>query len=151
MTPTLDSLTSPAIIKFVSDHMAEMLEYSPPDSCHALPIEDLRTSNTKFWTIYEGDTPRACGALKQLDAARGEIKSMRVDPTVRGKGLGQTILETILEYAQEAGLKHLLLETGSQPQFVAARAMYVKNGFRECPPFDDYVLDPNSVFFEKTL
>ncbi len=35
--------------------------------------------------------------------------------------------------------------------FVPARKLYAANGFRECAPFADYVLDRNSVFMTKAL
>jgi putative acetyltransferase len=43
------------------------------------------------------------------------------------------------------------LETGSSEAFMAARAMYLKNGFVICGPFGDYKLDPHSVFMTKHL
>ena len=38
-----------------------------------------------------------------------------------------------------------------QPTFVAARALYARAGFVECPPFEGYSDDPNSVFMTKVL
>ncbi len=35
--------------------------------------------------------------------------------------------------------------------FAPARRLYADSGFRECAPFADYVLDPNSVFMMKQL
>jgi putative acetyltransferase len=35
--------------------------------------------------------------------------------------------------------------------FAAARNLYAKNGFTYCGPFDDYQLDPYSVFMTKVL
>ena len=32
-----------------------------------------------------------------------------------------------------------------------ARGLYEKAGFTECPPFEGYTLDPNSVFMTRTL
>ena len=45
----------------------------------------------------------------------------------------------------------LSLETGSWAYFDPARRLYSKHGFVECPPFADYVLDPNSVFMSLEL
>ena len=39
----------------------------------------------------------------------------------------------------------------SQEFFRPARTLYAKYGFRECGPFGDYVLDPNSVFMTLEL
>ena len=35
--------------------------------------------------------------------------------------------------------------------FAPARRLYAAAGFRECAPFADYILDPNSVFMTKEL
>ena len=49
------------------------------------------------------------------------------------------------------GIQSVSLETGVQPTFIAARALYYKAGFVDCPPFEGYVEDPNSLFMTKTL
>ena len=43
------------------------------------------------------------------------------------------------------------LETGSAPAFAPARSLYESFGFTYCPPFGDYVDDPNSVFLTRVL
>jgi putative acetyltransferase len=35
--------------------------------------------------------------------------------------------------------------------FMPARALYANFGFKNCPPFSDYIEDPNSVFMTKEL
>ena len=49
------------------------------------------------------------------------------------------------------GYRRVSLETGSQEFFRPARTLYAKYGFRECGPFGDYRLDPNSVFMTLEL
>lgn len=56
------------------------------------------------------------------------------------------MLRHIIEVARARGMSRLSLETGSSEYFLPARALYRTHGFRECAPFADYVLDPNSVF-----
>ena len=53
--------------------------------------------------------------------------------------------------ARASGISRLNLETGSWDYFKPARALYKSHGFVECPPFADYVLDPNSVFMSVEL
>ncbi len=48
-------------------------------------------------------------------------------------------------------MSRLSLETGSSAYFRPAQALYRSHGFVECPPFADYVLDPNSVFMSLDL
>jgi putative acetyltransferase len=45
----------------------------------------------------------------------------------------------------------LSLETGVQPTFIAARALYERAGYSICGPFEGYWDDPNSLFMTKSL
>lgn len=47
--------------------------------------------------------------------------------------------------------RRLSLETGSQPAFAPARALYARFGFEPCGPFDAYTNDPNSFFMTRKL
>jgi len=69
----------------------------------------------------------------------------------RGRGLARVLLEHLLQQARGLGYQRLSLETGVEPVFAAARGLYEKAGFTECPPFEGYTLDPNSVFMTRTL
>jgi putative acetyltransferase len=58
------------------------------------------------------------------------------------------MLRHILDDARTRNLERVFLETGTEDYFAPERRLYLRNGFTECPPFADYVLDPNSVFME---
>lgn len=91
------------------------------------------------------------GALKELDPKHGEIKSMRTASSHLRKGVGSAILRHILDVARARAYDRLSVETGSQPAFAPARALYSRFGFEFCEPFADYVDDPNSVFMTRTI
>ena len=147
----LDDLRGPEIRALLEEHLADMHRISPPESVHALDLDALRRPEISFWAVWEGDALLGCGALKQLDAAHGEIKSMRTARAHRGKGVARFVLTHILEEARRRGYARLSLETGSQPDFEPARRLYASVGFAFCGPFADYALDPNSVFMTRTL
>ena len=150
-----DDLTGERIIAFLQEHMDNMREISPPESIHALGLEGLRSLDITFWSAWqEGELHSellGCGALKALDAETGEVKSMRTVVEHRGEGVGSRILEHILQEAERRGYTSLYLETGSQPEFAPARALYEGYGFEYRGPFADYTDDPNSVFMTKHL
>ena len=150
-TIKLDDLTGPEIAELLADHLSEMHEHSPPESVHALDLDELRKSDIKFWSIWSGSELVGCGALKELDIEHGEIKSMRTAPAFRRKGAGKLMLRHILDEARSRGYRKLSLETGSMAAFEPARRLYESHGFDYCGPFGDYVLDPNSVFMRKVL
>lgn len=132
-------------------HASGMLANSPAGRCHFLDLSGLQAANVSFWSAWEGDALLGMGALKQLDAAHGEVKSMRTVPAQLGKGVGAAMLEHILATARARGLQRLSLETGSAPAFEAAIRLYTRYGFVPCPPFGDYQQDPHSLFLTLTL
>jgi putative acetyltransferase len=73
---------------------------------------------------------------------------MRTATGARGRGVATLMLRHILDAARTRNLERVFLETGTEDYFAPARRLYARNGFTECQPFADYVLDPNSVFME---
>lgn len=133
-------------------HVEAMHADTPPESIHMLPRADLRAPGIVFYVLRDA-SGRAQGmaALKRLGPEEGEIKSMHVLAEARGMGLSRVLLDHLAAEAKAAGMARLSLETGIQPTFVAARALYLRAGFTECGPFGDYRPDPNSVFMTRTL
>lgn len=132
-------------------HVAGMLANSPAQSCHFLDLSGLQRADVTFWSAWEGEDVIGMGALKQLDAQHGEVKSMRTAPAHLGKGVGAAMLEHILAAARARGLARLNLETGTAPAFEPAHRLYARYGFLPCPPFGDYAEDPHSRFLTLTL
>lgn len=147
----VDDLSGDATRALIASHLAGMHDTSPPESVHALDIEALRDPAITFWSAWLNSRLAGIGALKRLDAARGEIKSMRVDDRFRGSGVGRAILRHIMHEARERGMTSLWLETGSTADFIPARRLYESEGFVECGPFEGYALDPFSIFLTRAL
>ena len=146
-----DNLSGEKITDFLREHLRHMHEITPPESVHALGLEALRSPEITFWTVWEGEELLGCGALKELGAKSGEVKSMRTATAYRGRGVGSKMLEYILKEAGRRGYTQLYLETGAMSAFAPARALYSRYGFVVCEPFADYTSDPNSVFMTKSL
>jgi putative acetyltransferase len=146
-----DDLTGPKIHALLEEHLQHMRSVSPPESVHALDLNKLRQPAITFWTVWSGDSLMGCGALKQLDATHGEIKSMRTAQPHRRSGVAHAMLTHIIEEAQRRGYARLSLETGSQDAFEPARQLYARFGFTQCGPFEGYTEDPNSVFMCRLL
>lgn len=147
----VDDLRGPEIAALLDEHLAGMRASSPACSVHALDLEALRKPEITFWSAWDGAALMGCGAVKQLDATHGEVKSMRTSAQHLRKGVAAHILSRIIEVAQERGYHRLSLETGSTPDFAAAHALYARYGFKQCGPFADYTLDPFSVYMTKKL
>ena len=95
-----------AIASLLREHLESMAEHSPPESVHALDSEALSSPDITFWTGWQGDELLGCGALKELDAGHGEIKSMRTATAHLRKALdadqaGMPLLEVLLDVFYE--------------------------------------------------
>jgi len=132
-------------------HTEDMHADTPPESIHMMDAGQLAVPEVAFFVLRDAGQPLAMGAFKRIDAGHAEIKSMHVLAEARGRGLSRAMLDHLLAEAKAAGFQRLSLETGIQPTFVAARALYYKAGFVDCPPFEGYSEDPNSVFMTRSL
>ncbi len=151
MQITPGDLTDPRVVDLLRHHLANSLAHSGPGSSHALDLEGLQSPDITFWTAWDGETLVATGALKQLSEDHGEVKSMHTAQAVRRKGIGSAMLGHIICVARSRGLSRLSLETGAWDYFRPAVALYRRHGFIACPPFADYVPDPNSIFMSLDL
>jgi putative acetyltransferase len=147
-----DDLTGPQIHALLEEHLRNMGQLSPPESIHALGLDELRKPEITFWTAWSGDALLlGCGALKELSSVHGEIKSMRTASAHRRNGVARAILAHIMEEARKRSYARLSLETGAMQAFEPAQRLYASFGFVYCPPFAEYIEDPNSVFMTRAL
>lgn len=151
MNIQMDDLRGQQIVDLLHRHLHDMALHSPPESTHALDLDNLRKSDITFWSLWQNNDLAGCGALKRLSRDHGEIKSMRTAAAYLRQGVARKLLMHILKEAHIQGYTRLSLETGSIVVFEPARRLYEELGFQYCPPFADYVEDPHSVFMCKEL
>ncbi len=68
----------------------------------------------EFWVAEHPEIPDeviGCGALHVLWSDLGEIRTVAVDPTVTGRGVGHAIVTRLLEVARELALERLFVLT----------------------------------------
>jgi putative acetyltransferase len=147
----IDDLSSPEVQALVAEHLNGMQGNSPAGHVRALAVEGLRSPEVTFWSAWIGEALCGCGALKELDPAAGEIKSMRTRSAFLKQGVAQAVLNEILRTATERRYARLCLETGTGPAFEAAHTLYQKNGFTWCGAFGDYTTTDFNVFMFKAL
>lgn len=151
ITITVESPLSPDLGHLFACHEAEGNEGVPPESNHMLDPSALAVPEVRFFVIRHGKEPVGMGAIKTFAPGQGEVKSMHVLAKMRGQGLSRRLMQAMIDSAKASGLDALYLETGTQPVFVAARALYQRMGFAECAPFGSYKPDPNSIFMVMKL
>lgn len=91
-----------------------------------------------FWRNHEPSKERGWIAAKgehilgsifcvRLDDETAKLRLFHLEPTARGLGLGQRMLETCIGFARDAGYQRMALWTHESHE--AACALYRKNGF----------------------
>jgi putative acetyltransferase len=145
-------LADPRVAELLRVHIAS----AAAASCrcydgHALDASNLDSPDVSFWTIWDEDRLACIGALRELAADHGEVKSMHTAEALRGSGFGSAMLRHILAVARARGYRRVSLETGTSDYFRPARTMYQRHGFAECEPFGDYPRDQNSLFLTLEL
>ena len=151
LTISRESPTGPDLALLFERHTADMHADTPPESIHMMDASALDDPGVGFFVMRDGDEPVAMGAWKRISAQHAEIKSMHVLAEARGRGLARLMLDHLIAEAQAEGFCKLSLETGIQPGFAPAVALYRSAGFAECGPFEGYREDPNSIFMTITL
>ena len=92
----IDDLSRLEVIALLQAHLRCMAEVSPPESRHALDLEALKCPEITVWSIWNGPELAGCGALKEIDHAHGEIKSMRTASAYQRKGVATKMLQHII-------------------------------------------------------
>jgi len=65
----------------------------------------------EFWVAeLDGDVV-GCGALHVLWSDLGEVRTVAVDPRVKGRGIGHAIVDRLLEVARDLNLQRLFVLT----------------------------------------
>jgi ribosomal protein S18 acetylase RimI-like enzyme len=66
---------------------------------------------------------------------RAEMKRLFVRPSARGAGVGQVLVQHVIDAARAAGYRHMVLDT--LPVMQGAQRMYERFGFRDIAPYYD--------------
>ena len=109
----------------------------------------LRDPRSGLWVAYMDDSPAGCVLLRagvpQADA--GECKRLFVRPAWRGRGIADSLMQTLEQAAAAAGLGWVSLDTTEQ--FRASVALYHRRGYQPC---ERYNQNPQAtLFFRKRL
>ena len=132
-------------------HFDLMRATSPEESCHVMAPDTVADAGVVMLGLRKAGVLLAIGAFKTIAPGHGELKSMHTAAEARGQGAARKILDALLARAKQDGLSRMSLETGTAPEFTAARALYATYGFENCAPFGDYALDPHSTFMTRLI
>ena len=172
------SISLAPIVGAEADHLLVlsdeyMASLYPAESNHLVSSESLRTGDAIFLGAFtsstmsssseiadqpektrgllsDGDVGECIGCVAARfyrEAGYAEIKRLYVQEAYRGRGLSRTLMNAIEAEILAEGIDCARLEMGIyQPE---ADALYRSIGYRDIPPFGDYLVDPLSQFLEK--
>ncbi len=116
--------------------------FAPPRGHFLVGYDEGRPVGCGGWRTHDGSDP----GLLPGDA---EIKRMYVVPTARGRGLSRALLAELERTAHAAGIRRLVLETGTQQP--EAIGLYASSGYQPIPGFGIHRHLPLSRCFGKPL
>lgn len=132
-------------------HLAFAHEHTPAEYVHALDLDGLLDPAITFFSARRDGRLLAVGALKELDPAHGELKSMHTLDDARRQGVGGALLNHLVSIARDRGYERVSLETGTPDAFVPARTFYARAGFTPTGRFGDYPESSTSAFLTLAL
>jgi putative acetyltransferase len=141
----------PRLTAFLQAHLDDIEPTAPAESRHALDLTALQEPHVRLWVATDPDGIVGTAALAAVEDRHEELKSMRTEPRVRGRGVASALLDHALDDARSRGVERVSLETGSMAFFEPARALYAKAGFVPCAPFGSYLDDPLSTFMTREI
>jgi putative acetyltransferase len=148
---SVDDPRKPEVRALLERHLAFCLSETPPEHSFALDVNRLLDPAVTFVSYRDGGTVLGVAAIKELDAASGEVKSMHTAAAARGRGVGRALLSHLLDTARARGYQQVFLETGTTPGFAAARALYESAGFTPAGPFGGYPQTEDNTFYRCAL
>jgi len=113
--------------------------------------EQFVPPNGTFFVVTLDREPVGMGGWRWGGPAAGdaEIKRMYVREQRRRTGIARTLLAELERTANQAGVRRLVLETGTaQPEAIA---MYRRAGFADIPAFGHYAHSPDAVHLGKEV
>ncbi len=130
---------APEVLELRRRHLAFSRSVTPPEGVFALDDARPPGPDISFFGARRDGALVGIGALRRLDDRHGEVKSMHTAEEARGAGVARALLDHLIDVATERGYERLSLETGTMAAFAPAHALYLRAGFRDCPPFGPYV------------
>lgn len=82
-----------------------------------------------FFVVREGERVVGSVGVDRTDDDIAELHRLYLDPVLRGRGLGNALVETVLGWCRDSGVTRLVL--WSDTRFAHAHRLYLRHGFRQ--------------------
>jgi GNAT superfamily N-acetyltransferase len=147
----------PDSLRLIAEIQQVYVERYGGEDATVIDPREFDTPGGFFVVGYVGGAPVACGGWRKRGAGEGgalrdgdaEVKRMYVAAAHRGKGYARAVLAELERTAAAAGLRRIVLETGTeQPEAIA---LYASSGYAPMPAFGTYADSPSSRYFAKPV
>ena len=125
--PYLAQIIRNVLTEFNANKPGTVFTDTTTDSLYEL----FQTTNSSYWVVEENQKLLGgCSLFPTLGLPDGciELVKLYLTEESRGKGIGKTLLELAINFAEEKGYKQIYLE--SLPQLNMAIDLYEKMGFQ---------------------
>lgn len=139
----------PEVQALVKEVLADLgARYGSSGDDTPIALTDFDPPAGAFFVAADGDRLVGCAGWRR-HGPDAELKRMYSAPAARGRGLARRMLQVIEESAREAGLKRVILETGSkQPEAIG---LYESSGYDRIEDFGYYKGHENVLSYAKDL
>ena len=141
----------PHVIQLISEYTQTLnrdLTFQDLEAELADPAKKYSGSEGEILIAFQDDAAIGMVAYHRHSDVRCEMKRLYVKPSARGMGLGDNLVEDIIEHAKAAGYKEMVLDTLTPMQ--EAIHLYKKHGFEECEPYYENPMN-DVVYMRKEL
>ena len=112
-----------------------------------LPPGELAPPEGRFLVASIDGAPVGCVGLRRLGPGVVEVKHLFVEASLRGQGVGRSLLAAAEHHARRLGADRVVLDTAATLE--EATALYRAAGYEEVAPYND---NPHAqLWFEKRL
>lgn len=139
----------PEVQALVKEVLADLgARYGSSGDDTPIALTDFDPPAGAFFVAADGDRLVGCAGWRR-HGPDAELKRMYSAPAARGRGLARRMLQVIEDSAREAGLKRVILETGSkQPEAIG---LYESSGYDRIEDFGYYKGHENVLSYAKDL
>jgi len=131
---------------FASCFAALGWDYNPAD---VASIEEVYMRRGMFWCLFDDDSLVGTVAVRSLDKCNeaAEMKRLYVRPEYQGKGYGELLFQTALDWAKTSGYQIIRLDTRQDRS--ASRHLIEKHRFRQIEQYNQNAFA--ELFYELSL